>query len=340
MRLGPVMLDVAGHALGPGDLERLAHPQVGGVILFARNYASPAQLVSLVRAIRAVRSPELLIAVDHEGGRVQRFRQGFSAIPPMRELGRAWDKDAAHGLAAARACGYVIGAELQAHGIDLTFAPVLDIDHGNSSVIGDRSFHADPGVVAVLGEAVHAGLHASGMASVGKHFPGHGFVKADSHHEVPVDDRPLAEIAKSDLVPFQRLARAGMAGVMPAHVVYTKVDAKPAGFSSVWLQDVLRRELGFDGLVFSDDLSMEGASGAGGIAARANAALAAGCDMVLVCNDPRSADILLEALERRPIAASLARRIERLRGRAITGAGLKASAAYLAASESLARVRA
>jgi len=339
MRLGPVMLDVAGQELGPDDLERIAHPQVGGVILFARNFASPAQLVSLVRAIRAARRPELLIAVDHEGGRVQRFRQGFTAIPPMRELGRLWDKDPAKAIASTRSCGYVIGAELQAHGVDLAFAPVLDIDHGNSSVIGDRSFHADPSVVAVLGEALHAGLAAAGMGSVGKHFPGHGFVKADSHHELPVDDRPLSEITKSDLMPFQRLVRAGMAGVMPAHVVYTKVDTKPAGFSSRWLQEILRGELAFGGLVFSDDLSMEGASAAGGITARANAALNAGCDMVLVCNDPRAADTLLEGLERRPVAPSLPRRIERLRGRAISDAGLKASAAYLAAAESLARIR-
>ena len=332
------MLDVAGHELGPDDVERLAHPQVGGVILFARNFASPVQLVSLTRAIRAVRSPQLLIAVDHEGGRVQRFRQGFTAIPPMRELGRAWDKDAAEALAAARACGYVMGAELQAHGVDLTFAPVLDVDHGSSSVIGDRSFHADPNVVAVLAESLQAGLGAAGMASVGKHFPGHGYVRADSHHELPVDDRPLAQIMKSDLVPFQRLARAGMAGVMPAHVVYPKVDAKPAGFSAKWLQDVLRTRLAFGGMIFSDDLSMEGASGAGGVVARANAALNAGCDMVLVCNDARSADTLLEGLERRPVAPELARRIERLRGRAISAASLAASAAYLAAARDVGRL--
>jgi beta-N-acetylhexosaminidase len=340
MRLGAVMVDVAGLELTPDDIERLQHPQVGGVILFARNFAAPLQLIQLTHSIRELRKPNLLIAVDHEGGRVQRFRHGFTTIPAMTELGKLFDRDPAQALAAARGCGFVIGSELQAHGVDFSFTPVLDVDYGESSVIGDRALHSDPNVIAVLAEALQAGLNAAGMASVGKHFPGHGFVRADSHLEVPVDDRTMAEIAARDLIPFQRLARSGLGGVMPAHVIYSKVDAKPAGFSSVWLQRILREKLGFDGLIFSDDLSMEGASTAGGMIGRANAALNAGCDVVLICNDPRAQDTLLEGLERRPVAPTLARRLERMRGKAISTVALKANAAYLAATENLARVRA
>jgi beta-N-acetylhexosaminidase len=223
--------------------------------------------------------------------------------------------------------------------VDFSFTPVLDVDYGESSVIGDRALHADPNVIAVLAEALQAGLNAAGMMSVGKHFPGHGYVRADSHHEVPIDDRTLTEISHADLVPFQRMARSGMGGMMPAHVVYPKVDAKPAGFSSVWLQKILREKLGFDGVIFSDDLSMEGASTAGGVTARANAALNAGCDMVLICNDPRAQDTLLEGLERRPVAPTLARRLEKMRGKSISSAAMKANAAYLAATENLARIR-
>src|SRR5437773_1014648 len=238
MRLGPVMVDVGGMELTPDDIERLQHPQVGGVILFARNFAAPLQLIQLTHSIRELRSPQLLIAVDHEGGRVQRFRHGFTAIPAMRALGKLWDRDPAQALAAARGCGFVIGSELQAHGVDFSFAPVLDVDYGESSVIGDRALHADPHTIAVLAEALQAGLSAAGMTSVGKHFPGHGFVRADSHLEVPVDDRTLAEITATDLVPFQRLARSGMGGIMPAHVIYPKADAKPAGFARLRLQQM------------------------------------------------------------------------------------------------------
>jgi beta-N-acetylhexosaminidase len=257
----------------------------------------------------------------------------------MAQLGKLFDRDPAQALAAARGCGFVIGSELQAHGVDFTFAPVLDVDYGESSVIGDRALHKDPHTIAVLAEALQAGLFAAGMTSVGKHFPGHGYVRADSHLEIPVDDRTLAEISATDLIPFQRLARSGMGGMMPAHVVYPKVDSKPAGFSSTWLQKILREKLGFEGLIFSDDLSMEGASTAGGVMARANAALNAGCDMVLLCNDPRAQDAMLEGLERRPIAPTLARRLDKMRGKGISSAALKANAAYLAATENLARVR-
>ena len=333
------MIDVAGTELAREEAALLRHPQVGGVILFARNFTSPLQLVRLVAALRAVRAPQLLIAVDHEGGRVQRFQQGFTRIPPMRQVGRAWDANRAEGAEAARACGFTIASELQAHGVDFSFAPVLDIDYGESGVIGDRAFHVDAKIVAELAEAFQEGMARAGMATVGKHFPGHGFVKADSHHEVPIDERSLEEIAAADLVPFARLVKAGMGGIMPAHVIYPQVDAQPAGFSKVWLQRILRRQLGFDGLIFSDDLSMEGASTAGGVVERAEAALEAGCDMVLLCNDPSSQRKLLDGLAKRPVAATLARRLERMRGRSVNATALRANTAYLEAQEAVASLR-
>jgi beta-N-acetylhexosaminidase len=290
---GPLMLDVAGLELTAAERERIAHPLVGGFILFARNYAAPDQLKALTGAIRASRDPPPLIAVDHEGGRVQRFRNGFAAIPALRTLGEHWDRNAAAAAAEAQRIGSRIAMELGAHGIDFSFTPVLDLDYGHSAVIGDRSLHRNPNAVAHLAYALCRGLSESGMAAVGKHFPGHGFVGADSHVEIPVDRRPLTVLEKADLVPFGSLVRLGIEGIMPAHVVFSAVDDRPAGFSSVWLQEVLRRRLGFAGLIFSDDLSMAGAQGPGDIVARAEAAHAAGCDMVLVCNDPAAADELL-----------------------------------------------
>ena len=303
---GPVMLDVAGLELGAEDRVRIVHPLVGGVILFARNFESPAQLAALTASIRALRDPAPLIAVDHEGGRVQRFRTGFTAIPPMRTLGEWWDRDVAAAVAEAARLGRIIAAELIAHGVDFSFTPVLDLDHGASAVIGDRAFHRNPNAVAHLADALCRGLRAGGSVAVGKHFPGHGFVSADSHHDIPVDERELPTIEKDDLVPFGALIRRGLEAIMPAHVIYPAIDAQPAGFSRIWLQEILRGRLRFDGMIFSDDLSMAGAHGAGDIVARADAAWAAGCDMVLVCNDPDSADALLSGW--RPEARAAAAR--------------------------------
>jgi beta-N-acetylhexosaminidase len=320
--LGLLMFDVAGTELTPDDRRRLAHPLAGGVILFARNYSNPAQLTRLTSAIHAVRNPPLVIAVDHEGGRVQRFREGFTVIPPMRELGRAWDASAQHARQLAIDAGFVLAVELRAHGVDLSFAPVLDVDHGSSSVIGDRALHSDPRVIAELARALMQGFKQAGMNGVGKHFPGHGHVRADSHVEVPVDSRTFEEIEATDLVPFRRLVDAGIGGVMPAHVIYPSVDDRPAGFSQVWLKQVLRGKLGFGGVVFSDDLSMEGASVAGGIIARAEAALAAGCDMILVCNNPAATDELMGSLDYAMSAVSLAR-LARMHGKPRSGGMVK-----------------
>jgi beta-N-acetylhexosaminidase len=290
------MVDVAGLELTAEEREMLVHPLVGGVILFARNYRSPEQLDALTASIHALRDPPLLVAVDHEGGRVQRFKEGFTRLPPMRALGRIYDREPALAANLAGAIGVVLAGELRGHGVDLSFTPVLDIDFGSSSVIGDRAFHATAAGVAALAGSLVGGMARMGMGAVGKHFPGHGYVRADSHHEVPVDERDLAAIEANDLAPYRALIGRGLTGVMPAHVIYPRVDPRPAGFSPVWLKDVLRGQLGFDGIVFSDDLSMEGASVAGGIVERGHAALSAGCDMVLVCNAPEAARRLLDGL--------------------------------------------
>jgi beta-N-acetylhexosaminidase len=291
------MLDVPGTELTDDDRRRLSHPLVGGVILFSRNYLDPVQLEALTTEIHALKSAPLLIGVDHEGGRVQRFRDGFTRLPPMRTFGEIWNTHPQQAKHLARETGYVLASELRAHGIDFSFAPVLDLDYGASSVIGDRSFHAEPRAVFELGQAVMLGMKDAGMAACGKHFPGHGFVVADSHVAIPLDERPLADIVATDLQPFRQMIDIGLAAVMPAHVIYPQVDAQPAGFSRVWLQTILRRELGFDGAIFSDDLCMEGAAVAGGMVERVAAALEAGCDMALVCNRPDLADDVLANLK-------------------------------------------
>ncbi len=298
MSLGPVMLDLEGVEITPDEREILAHPRVGGVILFTRNFASVEQLEQLVSDIHAIRSPRLLIAVDHEGGRVQRFRDGFSPLPAASHFGEVYDHDPAVGKRLAELGGWLMAVELRAVGIDFSFAPVLDVDHGVSEVIGDRAFHHDPRIVTELARAYINGMHEAGMAATGKHFPGHGGVEADSHTAIPVDERDYHDIYAHDILPFKRLAQDGLAAIMPAHVIYSKVDRLPAGFSPYWLKEILRKRLGFQGVIFSDDLDMQGASVVGdSYTERAGAALGAGCDMVLICNHRAGAVEVLEQLE-------------------------------------------
>lgn len=295
MTLGPVMLDIHGPALTAEDRELLVHPNVGGVILFSRNYESPEQLRHLTREIHALRRPELIIAVDQEGGRVQRFHEGFTPLPAAHLLGRHYDLARERGLQLAETCGWLMAAELRDAGVDLSFAPVLDLDLGLSEVIGDRAFHRDPEIVARLAGRFAAGMRHAGMAPVGKHFPGHGGVIADSHHALPEDRRPYADLL-DDMRPYDVLVSEGLAGVMAAHVVYARLDRMPAGFSRWWLGTELRIRLRFQGAIFSDDLSMAGAAVAGSPAERALLALEAGCDVVLVCNDRAAAIAVVEAL--------------------------------------------
>ena len=325
------MVDIVGPVLSDEDRERLRHPAAGAVILFSRNYESSEQLSILTDEIRKLREPELPVCVDHEGGRVQRFKQGFTLIPPMRQLGKLWDRDRERGREAASAIGYIIASELGAHGLDFSFTPVLDLDYGGSSVIGDRALHFDPTAVGALGACLVKGLAQGGVAAVAKHFPGHGYAEADSHVAAPRDERPLAQIQKKDLLPYKAVIEAGVAAVMPAHVVYPQVDPEPAGYSRHWLQDILRGQLRFDGLIFSDDLSMEGAAVAGGPPERAKAALAAGCDMVLLCNNPKGLDELLASLEN--LSLKKPERLDRMRKQG--GRDLRKSVAYREARETL-----
>lgn len=305
---GPVVVDVQGYTLTDHERQRLSHPLVGGVILFTRNFESREQLTGLCAEIHAARSEPLLIAVDHEGGRVQRFRaDGFSLIPAMQQLGQLWEANPQLAINCATDAGYILAAELRACGIDLSFTPVLDLDYGVSEVIGTRSFHRNPEVVTTLARALIHGLALAGMAACGKHFPGHGAVAADSHHEIPVDTRNKDTIMLADAAPYAWLGDLTLPSIMPAHVIFPEVDQHPAGFSKVWIQQILRTELSYDGVVFSDDLSMEGATVAGDIHDRAMAALQAGCDMVLVCNSPDLADQLLERLQWQSSSRSISR---------------------------------
>lgn len=290
------MLDIAGLSLTEDDKSLLKNPQVGGLILFSRNYHSPQQLSDLIQEIRLC-APQLLIAVDQEGGRVQRFRDGFTRLPPMSVLGTLYSQDRDNAVTVATELGWLMAAELISYGIDISFAPVLDLDFGVSQVIGDRAFSGSPETVTALAGAFIDGMRQAGMASTGKHFPGHGWVVADSHLDVPVDERSLEEIEAQDLIPFTRLIQQGLDAVMPAHVIYRQVDDRPAGFSSYWIGQRLRAGMQFDGVVFSDDLTMEGASVAGSFEARAAQALDAGCDMLLVCNNRPAALQVLRYLE-------------------------------------------
>lgn len=333
MTLGPVMLDVDGTILTAEDRELLRHPNVGGVILFTRNCESPQQLQHLAGEIHALRRPELVIAVDQEGGRVQRFREGFTPLPAMHLLGRHYDLEQDRALQLAETCGWLMAAELRAVGVDLSFAPVLDLDYGLSEVIGDRAFHRDPDVVARLAKRFAAGMRRAGMAAVGKHFPGHGGVIADSHHVLPEDRRPYADLL-DDMRPYEALIPEGLGGVMAAHVVYSRLDRMPAGFSRWWLNNELRIRLRFQGAVFSDDLSMAGAAIAGSAEERARLALAAGCDVVLVCNDRQAAIAVVEALgDWYEPAAHL--RLARLRGRGLANGTLSASPEWQRAGAAL-----
>jgi len=327
MTLGPLMIDVAGKALTAEDREVLAHPLVGSVILFTRNYADPQQLQRLVAEIRAIRSPTLLVAVDHEGGRVQRFRQGFTALPPVRRIGQVFDQGHAQGLQLAREHGWLMAAELLASGVDFSFAPCVDLDYGLSEVIGDRAFHARAAAVAELGVAYMHGMRDAGMAAIAKHFPGHGAVVADSHQALPVDRRELADLT-DDLRPYRLLIDNGLPAVMVAHVLFPAVDDLPASFSPRWISGVLRSDLGFRGTVFADDLSMQGAAVAGDITTRAGRALAAGCDVLPVCNSRASVVQLLDGL--RPANnPTLHLRLARMRGRhAVDRTALLASAEW------------
>lgn len=296
--IGPLMLDLEGKQLSDDDIRRIEHPATGGVILFSRNIESLTQVRALITEVRS-RRPELILAVDQEGGRVQRIRDGVTRLPPLARLGELYDRDRQAGLEAAGNWGWLMASEMLALGLDISFAPVLDLECGRSAVIGDRAFHQHAEAVCDLAGAYIQGMHDAGMAATVKHFPGHGWAEADSHVAIPVDERCRDTLFQQDMMPFRLLAGQYDA-VMPAHVIYEKVDDHPAGFSSYWLQTVLRRELGFDGVIFSDDLTMEGASVAGGFAQRAEAALQAGCDMVLVCNYPQGADEVLRWLERNP----------------------------------------
>lgn len=304
--LGPVMLDVEGLTLAAHEIDKIRHPNTGAVILFARNYENPEQVEELIASIRRARGGEILIAVDQEGGRVQRFQNGFTRLPPAARYAEKPEL--------AEAAGWLMASELLAVGVDFSFAPVLDIDCGISQVIGNRSFSPDPDQAAELASRFRKGMRSAGMAATGKHFPGHGAVAPDSHLALPVDERGLDSIRAKDLLPFIRLIDEGLEGVMPAHVVFAAADERPAGFSPFWIQQILREELRFNGTVFSDDLSMAGASWAGDYPERARMALSAGCDMVLVCNNPVAAEQVLEAL---PVAMNPLRenRLAAMRGK-------------------------
>ena len=336
MNLGPLMVDIAGTELSAEDVRVLAHPLVGSVLLFTRNYSNPRQVTALTAAIRALRTPHLLVAVDHEGGRVQRFREGFTRLPAARLLGRRFDEDRRDALGLAQSVGWLLASELRAVGVDFSFAPCIDLDYGVSEIIGDRAFHAQAPAVAQLAIAYAHGMRDAGMAATAKHYPGHGAVVADSHVALPVDRRELVDM-EQDLLPYRRLIANGLPAVMVAHVLYPAVDSVPASFSHRWIEGLLRTELQFGGLVFADDLTMGGAAAVGDLEQRARRALAAGCDVLPVCNDRPGVERLLERLKLEIDPASQLRLV-RMRGRRqYSFETLGASAAWQSAREWLIR---
>jgi beta-N-acetylhexosaminidase len=339
MTLGPLMLDLVGPSILPEERDMLAHPLVGGVVLFARNYADPEQLLELTRDIHAVRNPPLLIAVDHEGGRVQRFRSGFSRLPPARRIGQLFDTDRSGGISAARAMGWLMAAELRAHGVDLSFAPTVDLDYGLNEAIGDRALHPTADATAQLAVSYMLGMREAGMAATAKHFPGHGAVVADSHVSLPVDRRKLVDL-DADLTPYRRLIANGLSGVMVAHILLPAEDDAPASLSAHWIRGVLRTELNFQGAIFTDDLSMGAVAAGSDIVERCQRALAAGCDMLLVCNDPASRSRALSGLKASPDPASQLRLV-RMRGQdRMSRAELRNSTAWISAQQLLTKLAA
>jgi beta-N-acetylhexosaminidase len=308
------MVDIAGTALDASDREILANPLVGSVLLFSRNYRDREQLIALIASIRALRSPPLLVAVDHEGGRVQRFREGFTRLPPARSLGRGFHHDRREALALAHTAGWLMAAELRAVGVDFSFAPCVDLDYGVSEVIGDRAFHRDPDAVGALAVAYAGGMREAGMAATAKHFPGHGAVTADSHVALPVDRRELVDL-EPDLRPYRLLIENQLSGIMAAHVVFPRIDPLPASLSTRWIAQLLRREMGFHGCIFADDLGMVGAAAVGDHVSRARHALAAGCDVLPVCNDRSAVEAILNRLDPRDQDPASQARIVRMRAR-------------------------
>jgi beta-N-acetylhexosaminidase len=328
MSLGPLMVDIAGTELTPEDLEVLGHPLVGSVLLFSRNYRDPQQLAALTAAIRAVRSPHLMIAVDQEGGRVQRFREGFTKLPASRSLGRRFDEDRRDGLNLTRSVGWLMASELRSTGVDFSFAPCVDLDYGVSEIIGDRSFHRNPETVAALAAAYMLGMRDAGMAAIGKHFPGHGAVIADSHVALPVDRREFVDM-EGDIRPYRLLVENNLAGVMASHVVYPAVDALPASLSRRWITDILRGEMGFHGCVFTDDLSMAGAAAFGDVVERVRLSLLAGCDVLLICNDRPAVSTVLDNFKSEAASPASQARLVRMRARGEPPLGLAADPHWL-----------
>ena len=323
MSLGPLMVDIAGTELSAEDVRVLSHPMVGSVLLFTRNYSNPPQAAALTASIRALRTPHLLIAVDHEGGRVQRFREGFTRLPAARLLGRRFDEDRRDALALAQSVGWLMASELRAVGVDFSFAPCIDLDYGVSEIIGDRAFHSDPDTVAALAVATMTGMREAGMAAIAKHFPGHGAVVADSHVALPVDRREFVDL-EADIRPYRPLIDNNLPGIMVAHVVFPAMDALPASLSKRWITGVLRGEMGFHGCVFADDLTMAGAAAFGDVMARVELGLASGCDVLPICNDRHSVELVLGRFGANVGSAASQARLVRMRARGEPPADLRA----------------